>query len=266
MTTTDPANPAAPAKRKPPKGGRKGGTTFPRITLEKALAYSDRLVSKTHTGALPAATIRVGVFDTAGGEGNVRISALRQYCLLEGDPKGYKATPLAKSINAAPPQERPAYLQKAFLSPKLFQEIFTTFQGDAVTKAKIKQRALGLKVHPESAEECVGVFVESAETAGLATVNGDSIKLAKLGALPTAPVTDMGISEETAEFELNPVADGIEEETEEPVGQDDLDEEPAPHKPGRSKGGVTVNLAVDSSSDPDKLEKQLKLLKKFGLL
>jgi hypothetical protein len=32
-----------------------------------------------------------------------------------------------------------------------------------------------------------------------------------------------------------------------------------------AKDGVTVNLAVDSSSDPDKLEKQLKLLKKFAL-
>jgi hypothetical protein len=265
MTTIETAKAATPAKRTPPKGGRKGGTTFPRINLEKALAYADRLVSKTHTGALPAATIRVGVFDTAGGEGNVRISALRQYCLLEGDSEGYKAAPLARLINAAPPEERPAHLQKAFLSPKVFQEIFTTFQGDAVTKAKIKQRALGLKVHPESAEECVAVFVESAETAGLAMVDGDSIKLAKLGTVPTVPVTDMEIREET-EIEADPMADGTEEETQEPSGQDDLGEGSEPHKPTGSKGVVTVNLAVDSSSDPDKLEKQLKLLKKFGLL
>ena len=159
------------------------------------------------------------------------------------------------------------HLQKAFLSPKVFQEIFTTFQDDSVTKAKIKQRALGLKVHPDSAEECVEVFVESAETAGLATTDGDSIKLAKIGAtLPTPPVTDAETSEETAEIEIDPVADDTEEETDEPTGQEELDEEPEPHSLGRSKGAVTVNLAVDSSSDPDKLEKQLKLLKKFGLL
>lgn len=29
---------------------------------------------------------------------------------------------------------------------------------------------------------------------------------------------------------------------------------------------VKKNLTVDSSSDPDKLEKQLKLLKQFGLV
>jgi hypothetical protein len=35
---------------------------------------------------------------------------------------------------------------------------------------------------------------------------------------------------------------------------------------GMPSAGVQVNLTVDSSSDPDKLEKQLKLLKQFGLL
>jgi hypothetical protein len=32
------------------------------------------------------------------------------------------------------------------------------------------------------------------------------------------------------------------------------------------RADVRVNLAVDSSSDPDKLEKQLKLVKQYGLL
>ena len=123
-----------------------------------------------------------------------------------------------------------------------------------------------LKVHPESADECVGVFVESAATSGLGTTDGDSIKLAKVGALPIDHVAVPEISEEAAEIEVDPVTDGSEKETQEPGGQDDLDEEPEPQRSGRGKGGVTVNLAVDSSSDPDKLEKQLKLLKKFGLL
>ena len=33
-----------------------------------------------------------------------------------------------------------------------------------------------------------------------------------------------------------------------------------------SKPGVTLNLNVDPSSDPDKLEKQLRLLRQFGLI
>ncbi len=38
-------------KPKPPKGGRKGGTLFPKLNLKQALEYAEKLVSKTHTGA-----------------------------------------------------------------------------------------------------------------------------------------------------------------------------------------------------------------------
>jgi len=103
-------------------------------------------------------------------------------------------------------------------------------------------------------------------TAGLGTIDGDSIKLAKLGTLPTAPVTDAVADEKTGELEDDPETEGVEQEAQEPDGEDDLDEELQAQRTGRNKGAVTVNLAVDSSSDPDKLEKQLKLLKKFGLL
>jgi acetolactate synthase regulatory subunit len=33
-----------------------------------------------------------------------------------------------------------------------------------------------------------------------------------------------------------------------------------------NKAAVTVNLTVDSSSDPDKLQKQLDLLRKYGVI
>ncbi len=156
-----------PAK-KPPKGGRKGGTLYPKLNLKQALEYSEKLVSKTHTGAQPATTILPGVFANAGPVGKVRASALKQFGLLSGDPKAYEATELAKQIMAATPEERPASLRLAFLNAKLFKEIFETYHGDTVTKAKIKQRALNLDVHPESADECVELFVDSAVTAGLA--------------------------------------------------------------------------------------------------
>ena len=123
--TTIPA--VTTAKRKAPKGGRKGGTTFPRIGLEKALLYSDKLVSKTHTGGLPESTILAGVFGTVGGEGQVRASALRQYGLLEGDWTAYSATALAREIDAALDDQKPALLQRALLSSKLFHEIFQNF-------------------------------------------------------------------------------------------------------------------------------------------
>ena len=36
--------------------------------------------------------------------------------------------------------------------------------------------------------------------------------------------------------------------------------------PRRNKPGLAVSLNVDSSSDPDKLEKQLKLLREYGVI
>jgi hypothetical protein len=260
---------AKSAGKKAPKGGRKGGTTFPRINLERALKYADKLVSKTHTGALPESQILAGVFGSSGPDGQVRASALKQYGLLEGDKTAYKATPLAQTIDAALAEEKSAHIQKALLSSKLFQDIFETFQDDTVSRAKIRQRAQALKVHPDSAEECAGIFIDSAVTAGLGTVNGDSITLAKTASIeaPEAPA-DANDGEEHDEGE------------EEPEIREEGDEGPASlvaaakiasvQKQGQlstpNKNVVNVNLTVDSSSDPDKLEKQLKLLKRYGLV
>src|ERR1700746_1504749 len=160
------------AAKKAPKGGRKGGTLFPKINLKQALDYSKKLVGKTHTGPQPEQTILPGVFGNAGPGGKVRASALKQFGILEGETEAYQATQLAKDIDGAPPDDRPLLLQQAFRSSKLFNQIFETFHGDTVSKAKIEQRARGLDVHPESAGECAQLFIDSALTASLGTVNG----------------------------------------------------------------------------------------------
>jgi len=254
-----------PAKKRVLKGGRKGGTTFPRINLERALQYADKLVSKTHTGALPATTILAGVFENAGPEGQVRASALKQYGLLEGDKSAYKASPLAQAIDAALPEEKSAHLQKAFLTSKLFQEIFETFQDDTVSRAKIRQRAQALKVHPDSSEECTGIFMESAVTAGLGSMNGDTITLVKAGTVVAPPAAeDEEIDDNNGSEELD-VAGTDQAGAALSVKTGDGAQEQEKTLTA-NKSVVTVNLTVDSSSDPDKLEKQLKLLKQFGLV
>ena len=143
--------------------------------------YSKKLVSKTHTGPQPEKTILPGAFGNAGPVGRVRASALKQYGLLEGAVDAYKATKLSKDIDAALIGGRPPLLQAAFLNSKLFSQIFEIFHGDTVSKAKIEQRAKGLNVHPESAGECAQLFIESALTASLGTVSGDSTLLVKAG-------------------------------------------------------------------------------------
>ena len=84
-------------KKTTPKGGRRGGTLFPKINLQKALEYSKKLVAKTHVSAQPADEILPGVFGTSGPDGQVRASALKQFGLMQGDAKAYEATQLAIS-------------------------------------------------------------------------------------------------------------------------------------------------------------------------
>jgi hypothetical protein len=251
------------AKSKPPKGGRKGGTTFPRIALKQALDYSDKLVSKTHTGALPEKTILAGVFGNSGALGKVRVSALKQFGLLDGEASAYQASELAKAIDAAVEEERVPLLQKAFLSSKLFKEMFTTYNGDTVAKGKLRQHALSLKVHPDSAEECVELFLASAETAQLGTRDGDSITLVKSGEAAANAVEQVDLDEPEVEQHAakTPEQQGVPPKSNVEAAQV-RQEDSGP----RQKSGLNVTLTVDSSSDPDKLQKQLELLRKFGVI
>jgi hypothetical protein len=257
------------------KGGRKGGTLFPKINLEQALTYAKKLVSKTHTGAQPEETILPGVFGSSSTPGKVRASALKQYGLLEGNANAYKASQLAKDIDAALDSDRHELLRRAFLSSKLFNQLFQTFHGDKVSKSKIEQRAKGLDVHPDSAGECAQLFIESAATAGLGTIDGDTVVLAKAGG--GAPIIqEIAIADAEQTAQLTAEENKRPSETEDPgisgeadhlsVGVDD-DHAPSSVIGGRNaRPGVSLNLTVDPSSDPDKLEKQLKLLRQFGLI
>lgn len=115
-----------------PKGGRKGGTIFPRINLGEAVDFAKKLVGKTHSGAQPAAVILAGVFGSTSNPGKIRISALKQFGLLKGDSTAYEASDLAKQIAAAPPEEVHPLLQSACVIPPVFKTLLDTFHGDVV--------------------------------------------------------------------------------------------------------------------------------------
>jgi len=265
-------NASAVAAKKPPKGGRKGGTTFPRVGLRKALEYSEKIVRKTHTGPQPEDAILRGVFENVGSEGGVRASALKQYGLLEVSSDGFKASDLARDIVAALPEQRDTLQQRAFLNAKPFKKIFDTYNGDTVSTAKIRQTALGLRVHLDSVDECVRLFVESLVLAGLATQDGDSLSLVQSSTI--APVVNGADDDRVATSDGGDVP-----ETDDPaiagLGATDAEAtgsrkndggESGKGTPRTDKAAVAVNLNVDSSSDPDKLEKQLKLLRQYGVI
>ena len=259
-------------ERKTPPG-RKGGTKFPHIGLQKAVEYSKRLVSKTHTAAQPATIILAGVFDSSGARGGIRASALKQFGLLKGTADAYEATDLGKSLVSAPQDENAPLLRTACLKPAVFKVLYDTFRGDKVSIAKIKQQALKLEVHPESGDECVKLFVESIVFSGLAKQDQDQIEV--LGHDQSTSETNSqdpnlnGDSDQAlSKWQPPETASKIVQPTENNAGESRSNDGETQVLPSTilTKSPVQLNLDVDSTMDPEKLEKLLRLLKSYGAL
>lgn len=256
--------------RQMPKGGRKGGAIFPRLTLSDSVGYARKLVSKTHTGPQSKDIIYSGVVGTKGGKGDVRISALRQYDLLIGDTASkYSASALAKKIVASPDEELILLYRKSALNPSVFKKIFDTFHGDTVTKSKLKQRAADCNVHPDEADTCVDIYISSLTMAKLITVEADRVMhLAK------ADISDVENNDDKGEQESSdldtPVDDALETELEEESSGErdagDGNEKSVDLPRSRPRAVFNVNVTLDSSMDSEKLQKQLELLKRFGAI
>lgn len=268
--------------RSMPKGGRKGGTVFPRVSLKDALSYAKKLVSKTHVNAQAKDVIFSGVVGAKSGLGDVRMSALRQYGFLKGDTKSdFSADELAKQIAAAPDDELIPLYRQAILKPVVFKKLFDTFHGDTVTKSKLKQRAADLKVHPDETETCVDLYVSGMTTAELVVVDGDRVTHM---ASSDVSVTSVVAPVEEADPELSGDASVDAGGTGSGENKADTERgpeaatgngggrttEPQPSLPDATQGGpravFNVNVTLDSSMDIEKLQKQLELLKRFGAI
>jgi hypothetical protein len=239
-----------------PKGGRKGGTQFPRLDLKQATDFAKKLVSKTHTGPQSEKIILPGVFNNAGPAGKVRAAAMKQYDLLKGSPQGYEASDLAKQIVAAPPNEVFHLFQNACLKPKLFKNLHDTFHSDTVTTGKIRQQAAHLNVHPDSLDECVSIFVKSVVFAGLATEKDENIDFVHVEGLPKpSETTDASTSAKDLKApEQNGNEEKLSRDIELDAGADSL----------RKAAKTQVEIKIDPSMDPEKLDKLLGVLKKYG--
>lgn len=247
----------ATGAKKIPKGAPpKGGTRFPRYDLSQAINWAKRLVSKTHQSPQPADVVFAAVVEAKGATASIRISAIKQFNLLQGESSAYDATDLAKEINSVPKDEQQPLLARAALSPEIFKNIFNTFEGHGYTKGKIRQRALELKVHPDNVDKCVDVYCDSMKYAGLVSLDGEnvlhhSIQVNQRSSTPILDeATDLASSEN---YDAEEGGDGSEDA--------DLSIK------GRSQGAVfNVNVTLDSSLDIEKLERHLSLLKRFGVI
>lgn len=249
---------------------------FPRISLAEALPFARKLVGKTHTAAQTTDVVLMGVFGSKHDKGKLGMSALKQYGLLTGDgTAGHTAAELAKQIAASPPEQLVTLLRRAVLKPKVFKALFETFHGDTVTKARLKQRLSDLDVHPDEAAKCVDLYVASAITAELVTMDGDRIvhlassELAPSKAAASPDAVDDNEQPEVEEPSDQVTDDSVADRAASPV-------KPAP-SPSRTPQGLTVenpapravfnvNVTLDSSMDIEKLQKQLELLKRFGAI
>lgn len=267
---------AAKKTKQMPKGGRKGGTVFPRLSLGDALEYARKLVSKTHTGPQSADVILAGVLGSRTSRGKIRMSGLKQYGLLDGDNKSnYVASELAKKIVAAPADELVPLYRKSMLRPTVFRKLFDTFHGDTVTKSKLKQRVADLQVHPDETTACVELYVAGMVTAKLASVDGEQVTHVASSDVD-APVAIESERGQTDDGDPEDGQQGTADEAVEFASSDgetpESDPERTGSKPTKPVGPLApraifnVNVTLDSSLDIEKLQKQLELLKRFGAI
>lgn len=221
------------------------------------------LTRKTHTGPQAENVIPKGVFDNVGSVGKIRASALKQYGLLEVGDTGYNASELAKQIGAAPGEEKAPLLRKACLAPAIFKTLYDTFQSSTVVKAKIRQQALNLKVHPDAVDSCVDFFVGSLETARLATVQDDRITILAVRDGETGSQSKEADADQSSDQPLGNAGTQAGAQDNSSGAEEDSDLPPSGVRP---RATIQVNVTLDSSLDTDKLERQLKLLRKYGAI
>jgi hypothetical protein len=229
--------------RPQPKGGRR----YPQYSLNDLGKNIKKLCNVTHTKPITISQLNVGVFGVNANSiaGKIRSSALKQFGLIEGSYAKLSASELCRRINSAVGDEKEKLLREAFFNVGIFKETFETFQKSTEEKTRIVQYAANpLNVHPEKTANFAEIFIHSAESAGLCSVDGNRIKF----------VSGEGLAEDV-------VSENIEQE------DTTEDERFAETKPsGIKTQRPNLEIKIDPTLDPEKLEKQLKILKKFGLV
>jgi hypothetical protein len=203
--------------------------------------------------------------NSKGPTGEIKVSALKQFGLLEGTSKAYAASELARTIAASPQEDLLPLYSRAALSPTVFKSLFDTFHGDEVTTGKLRQRAAELNVHPDNLTSCVSNYVTSLALAGLAQVDGETI--VHKPAVAEASTTGAD-SPDTKETDKNGGADLAQGENERnpPAEDEALAGEESQLNHGSPRAIFNVNVNLDSSLDTEKLERQLALLKRYGAI
>ncbi len=226
------------------KGGRKGGKIYPRHSLEMLDSHIELISSKASKTPYDRKSFCAGIFNLKhNNECKVRISSLKQFGLIEEKENKLTATDLCVRIAARSSTERSHFYEEAFRNVPLFKMAYETFSGTTVTAAQIATYAADtLGVHFDNRENFAIKLVESAKKAGLCKDDNDGyffelVTLESIEAIPDA------------------------------TKEEEQDKKPPPKKlTVDTNRTVNIEVKIDSTLDPETLEKHLKKLKKFGLI
>ena len=248
------------------KRGKKGGTQFPRYSLEHLLPLLNSLSSKTHTNTITIEQLNAGVFGIGANStiGKVKSSALKQFGLITGGYTKISATELTTKITNSDGAEQVRYLQEAFRKVSVFVNAVLTFQNSKTDKVKIGQYAVSsLKVHPDMKDDFIAVLIESTKVAGLCTVEGNSVTF---NSFPNDQATKT--QEDDKKKKKNEENDDDQGSSEPQNSNGTLNTHENGHnsKAAGKVSNINVSIDVDPSMDPEKLEKLLKLLKSYGAI
>lgn len=233
---------------KPEKPGRKGGTKYPHYSLKELQQDLMPLCSKTRPKPLSIPQIAAGIFKYSVGSvaAEIRISALRQFGLVEGKNAAIQATDVCLKAAAGSPEEKLSALRQAFLNAKPFRDAYETFRNQPTSKDKIASyAATSLEVHMDNKNDFAVKFVESAVLTELCTIQGDSITMGSW--IPQELTVEEGPKREEKIMPQVPSPEAVKETK-------------------KMYGGITILIQIDSALDSNKLEEHLKLLKKYGLI
>jgi hypothetical protein len=206
--------------------------------------------------------------------GAVKLSAMKQFGLLEEDSRSlFRPTLLAQALAGDNGCQGLALMRQAALKPKVFRELFSTFQGRTISRADVQHRAQALGVHADSALICVSLYVRSLETAQLAFLAGDAVAHAPAGdGLLGVTSNDAESLERYAEQSATDalaIAGGAGPGDRsslgralfsQRVGGGAIETHPQP------QWALTFNLVLSDNTDVAKLEQHLALLRRYGAL
>lgn len=171
-----------------------------------------------------------------------------------------------KKIIHATEDELPQHLRQAALHPKIFKQIFETYHGDIITKAKLRQRAGDLNIHPEQTGTCIDLYIASLAEAGLVSVDGERVTHTSFERASHEEKSQMPeVVDDRLAYEVDDKTTNTQDVDSLALSQDQDSHRSTGPIP-TPKAVFHVNISLDSSMDIDKLEKQLALLKKFGAI